>query len=103
MFTDQVGVEARPGGKVSLVDCLDPSGWHRVAAGGVQKGNVVGLGGGVIGAMRLMGVHVEAVVALAGIFKDLINHAAITGRFGVALQGKGPETGGGISVTFHDD
>ena len=61
------------------------------------------LGSSVVGAVGEMVGHLEAVVALASILKDLINHAAISGRFFVALQGQGPETGGGISITFEDD
>ena len=61
------------------------------------------LGSSVVGTVGEMVGHLEAVIALPGIFKNFINHAAISGRFFVALQGQGPETGGWIAITFKDD
>ena len=85
------------------VDGFGPCRRDRVSTSRMEEGHMVLLGSSVVGAVGEMVGHLEAVVALAGIFKDLINHAAITGRFGVALQGEGPETGGGVSGTFHND
>ena len=51
MFFDEVRCETGPGGEVAFVDSFEPSGWDRVATGGVEKRDVFGLGACVVGAV----------------------------------------------------
>ena len=115
MFLDKVRCETRPCGEVAFVNGFEPSGGDRVAAGSMEKGNVLGLCAGVVGAvgegrgredLQCVGlggvmVYVEAVVALAFIFHDFINHATVW--FIGILQGQGPEAGDGVPMANEDD
>ena len=51
MFFDKVRCETGPCGEVAFVDGFEPSGWDRVATGGVEKSDVFGLGACVVGAV----------------------------------------------------
>ena len=123
MFLNKVRCETGPCGEVAFVNGFEPSGGDRVAAGSMEKGNVLGLCAGVVGAvgegrrreeLPCVGfsgvtVYVEAVVSLAVVLHDFVNHAPVW--FVGSLQGQGPEAGDGVPVanenyfvlTFDDD
>ena len=73
----EVGGEARPSGKVTVVDRFDPSGRNWAAAGGMEELHKFGLGGRVICAVGVMGL--EAWYRMDTVVGVLCNLACVVG------------------------